>query len=58
VIIKKIGKPDYGISKAYRPISLLNCLEKISEKILATRLAHMAEKYHLLHHLQIGGRPK
>src|SRR6201747_2497036 len=58
VIIKKLGKPDYGIPKAYRPISLLNCLGKISEKIMASRLSHMAEKHHLLHHLQIGGRPK
>ena len=44
VIIKKAGKPDYSVPKAYRPISLLNCLGKISEKIMATRLAHMAEK--------------
>jgi hypothetical protein len=58
VIIKKLGKPDYGVPKAYRPISLLNCLGKISEKIMASRLAHMAEKHQLLHHLQIGGRPK
>ena len=58
VIIKKLGKPDYGNPKAYRPISLLNCLGKISEKIMASRLAHTAEKHHLLHHLQIGGRPK
>ena len=58
VIIKKNGKPDYSAPKAYRPISLLNCLGKICEKIMATRLAHMAEKNHLLHNLQIGGRPK
>ena len=31
---------------------------KIAEKIMATRLAFMAEKHHLLHKLQIGGRPK
>ena len=58
VIIRKAGKPDYSAPKAYRPISLLNCLGKISEKIMATRLAHMAEKYNLLDPLQIGGRPK
>ena len=58
VIIKKAGKPDYSAPKAYRPISLLNCLGKISEKIMATRLAHMAERHHLLDRLQIGGRPK
>ena len=53
VIIKKAAKPDYSTPKAYRPISLLNCLGKISEKIMATRLAHMAEKYNLLDRLQI-----
>ena len=58
VIIKKTGKPNYGIPKAYRPISLLNCLRKIAEKIMATRLAFMGAKHHLLHKLQIGGRPK
>ena len=58
VIIKKASKPDYSTPKAYRPISLLNCLGKISEKIMATRLTHMAERYHLLDRLQIGGRPK
>lgn len=30
----------------------------MSEKIVATRLAFMAEKHHLLHWWQIGGRPK
>jgi ribonuclease HI len=58
VILRKSGKPDYSIPKAYRPISLLNCLGKVSEKIMATRLAYMAERHHLLHRLQIGGRPK
>src|SRR5205085_8862514 len=58
VIIKKNGKPDYSTPKAYHPISLLNCLGKISERIMATRLAYIVEKHHLLHNLQIGGRPK
>jgi len=36
--ISKPNKPDYTI-QAYRPVSLLNCLGKISEKIMAKRLA-------------------
>jgi hypothetical protein len=48
VILKKAGKPDYSVPKEYGPISLLNCLGKISEKIMATRLAHLAERHHLL----------
>jgi hypothetical protein len=58
IILKKVGKPDYSVPKGYSPISLLNCQGKISEKIIATRLAHLGERHHLLDSLQIGGRPK
>ncbi|KAL1952495.1 hypothetical protein VTO42DRAFT_5185 [Malbranchea cinnamomea] len=34
VIIKKAKKDDYSDPKAYRIISLLNCLGKVSEKIM------------------------
>jgi ribonuclease HI len=56
-IIRKPGKPDYSTPKAYRPISLLNCLGKISEKLMATRLTYLSESLGLLHHEQMGGRP-
>jgi hypothetical protein len=39
-------------------ISLLNCLGKVSEQILAKRLSYLAETTHLLHPTQIGGRFK
>ena len=55
-ILKKPKKPDYTIPKAYRVISLLNCLGKISERILARRLSYLAEITTLLHPTQIGGR--
>ena len=35
VILKKPNKPDYAIPKAYRVISLLNCLRKVAERVLA-----------------------
>jgi hypothetical protein len=57
-ILKKPGKPDYSAPKAYRVISLLNCLGKVSERILAQRLTYLAETTHLLHPSQIGGRLK
>jgi Reverse transcriptase (RNA-dependent DNA polymerase) len=44
------------LPKAYRVISLLNCLAKVMEKIIARRLAVMAEFKTLLHMHQIGGR--
>ena len=39
-------------------ISLLNCLGKVSERILAQRLSYLAETTCLLHPTQIGGRLK
>src|SRR5207237_10245031 len=52
----KTNKPDYTIPKAYRPVSLLNCLGKIAEKIMTKRLAYIAETQGLLHADQMGGR--
>jgi ribonuclease HI len=57
-ILKKQGKPDYSVPKAYRVIALLNCLGKVSERILAQRLSYLAETTSLLHPSQIGGRLK
>ena len=58
VVLKKPGKPDYSNPKAYRVISLLNCLGKVSERILAQRLGYLAETTSLLHPSQLGGRKK
>ena len=55
-ILKKPGKPSYSVPKAYRIICLLNCLGKISEKIMATRLSYLAETTNMLHNEQMGGR--
>ena len=57
IIIPKPSKPDYSIPKAYRVISLLNCLGKVLEKIFATRLGYLANTTaRLLHNTQLGGR--
>jgi hypothetical protein len=40
---------NYTLSKAYRVILLFNCLAKVMEKIIARRLAVMAEFKTLLH---------
>ncbi|TVY45816.1 hypothetical protein LCER1_G007207 [Lachnellula cervina] len=53
------NKPCYKQPSAYCPISLLNCLRKVSERIFAKRLAHLAETtLNLLYNSQIGGRLK
>jgi hypothetical protein len=58
VILPKRDKPDYSSPKAYRVISLINCLGKVLEKILATRLAYLANipNSGLLEEGQMGGR--
>jgi len=56
VIIKKFNKENYSDFKSYRVISLLNCLGKISERIIAERLSYFAETTDLLHFDQIGNR--
>lgn len=56
--LAKPGKPDYSIPKAYRIIALLNCLGKVSERILAKRLGILADTGPLLHDSQMGGRTK
>jgi ribonuclease HI len=56
VVIKKFKKDDYSLPKSYRVVSLLNCLGKISEKIIAERLSFFAETTNLLYFDQIGGR--
>jgi len=59
VILHKPGE-DRTISKGYRIITLLNCLVKIAKKIIATRIAYLAENLlygkNILDHEQIGGR--
>ncbi len=39
-ILKKSNKSDYIASKAYKIITFLNCLNKISKKIIASRLSY------------------
>ncbi len=43
IILKKSDKLNYSISKTYRIITLLNCLDKIAEKIIAVQLSYTAE---------------
>lgn len=58
VVLRKPAKPDVSQPKAYRVIFLLNCLAKVSERILAKRLSCLAETTTLLHPSQMGGRLK
>ena len=48
VILKKSEKSDYSLLTAYRIITLLNCLSKIAEKIIITRLSYISQVTDLL----------
>jgi hypothetical protein len=56
ILLKKPNKSDYSIPKSYRVISLLNCLGKVVEKIVATALSNFCEQKELLYEGQFGYR--
>ena len=56
VILPKANKEDYSLPKSYRLVSLLNCLGKTLEKILATRLGYLANTTSLLQDSQLRGK--
>jgi ribonuclease HI len=57
ITLRKPGKPDYTIPKAYRPIALEETMAKVLESIFARRLASYAEREHMLPANHFGGRP-
>ncbi|KAJ1299357.1 hypothetical protein OPQ81_011877 [Rhizoctonia solani] len=57
VVLRKPGKPDYCVAKAYRPIALLNVVSKILSSCVADRLNNLAEKHGWLPDHHFGGRP-
>lgn len=56
ILLRKPGKPLYTLAKAYRVISLLNCLGKVAEKLVADLITDFAETQGLFHEGQFGGR--
>ncbi|OAQ57666.1 endonuclease/reverse transcriptase [Purpureocillium lilacinum] len=58
VMIEKPGKRDLSKTRAWRPISLLSCLGKGFERLIARRLAWASIRYGILHPQQIGALPK
>lgn len=56
VVLRKPGKTDYTVAKAYRGIALLSCLSKILSRCVANVLVHHAEKLGMLPNHQFGGR--
>ncbi|CZR35886.1 uncharacterized protein FPRO_17006 [Fusarium proliferatum ET1] len=58
VMIAKPGRRDLTKPGAWRPISLLSCLGKGLERLIARRLAWAAVHYGVLHPQQAGALPK
>jgi hypothetical protein len=58
VVIPKPNKPDYGVTKAYRVITLLNCLGKVVEKVAANAIAEQCEHRGLHQDGQCGCRKR
>ena len=47
-MLKKPGKSDYINPSAYRPIALLNTLEKVLEAVISNRIKSITKAYDLL----------
>ncbi|EED23621.1 reverse transcriptase, putative [Talaromyces stipitatus ATCC 10500] len=56
VLLRKNGKTNYTLASAYRVISLLKCLGKVIEKLVAELITNFAEAQDLFHNGQFGGR--
>ena len=54
VVLRKPGKDNYIVPKSYRPIVLLNTIDKAMESIVASYISYLVEKYALLpeHHIE------
>lgn len=56
ILLQKGGKRDIGLVRSYRVISLLNCMGKVIEKVVAEQLSQYYESYSKLYSGQIRGR--
>jgi len=56
--IRKERKADYTLPSSYRPVALENTLAKVTERIVAEKIADAAEGHGLLPWNQFGGRRK
>jgi len=58
IVLRKPKKSDYTDPKAYRPIALLDTMDKALESIMTKRLSDIAETHHMLPDAQMGARRK
>ena len=58
VTLRKLGKGDYIVLKAFRLISLLPMISKGLEAVITAYLSYIVEKYSLLLDNYFGVRPR
>jgi hypothetical protein len=58
VTLRKSGKGDYTVPKAFRPISLLTTISKGLEVVVTARLSYMVERNSQLPDNHFGARPR
>lgn len=57
IVLRKPGKPDYSLPKAYRPVALLDSMAKILSACVAEDLVSLAERHGMFPKNHFGGRP-
>ena len=57
IVLRKPGKPNYEIPKAYRLIALISTMAQTLTSIVAENLSQLVEQHHLLPKTHFGGRP-
>lgn len=57
IVLHNLGKPDYTVAKAYRPIALVKCLAKVLSACVAETLVYHSMKLNLLPSMHFGGLP-
>ena len=55
-VVPKPNRTDPSLPKNYRPISLLECLGKLLEKVISSRILYDINRYELVPTTQFGGR--
>ena len=56
IALKKPNKPDYTQPRAYHLITLLECMGKLLEKVVAHRLTYLTGQYNLISGFQFRDR--
>ena len=56
IVIRKPGKEDYSVAKAWRPIALLSTVGKLIETVTAKKIKEVVEQFSLLPKEQMGFR--